>query len=300
MPQTRSRGQHKPVEPPVATPQPTKRKRGPKKEMTAEEKAAVQEVELAVSKRLAELEVERSCDNDLPTPRPLSESRRTSTLSQSNSRADISALVAQQRRASKEVAGGSAGGDSVSGTTGPSGRFLFHNDGYTDEEDHQMAARKLRRVVVPDPVTPVAAKVRRPTAVQKQDAERAKQAAKEAERLTKEDAKAKKAAERQAKAQAKDDERERKAEEKREKARAKARAKEAKDLEKKAKKAQVNVHAADSDDMVDELPSTLIGTNANAVGKDDNTGEQEKTERRDAKGNQAAVRKSFEPIMWLI
>jgi hypothetical protein len=75
-------------------------------------------------------------------------------------------------------------------------------------------------------------------------------------------AKAKKAADRQAKAQAKEDERERKAEERREKAREKARAKEAKDLEKKAKKA-----------VMDGPPSTLTGMKADAVRKDDNTGE---------------------------
>jgi hypothetical protein len=157
------------------------------------------------------------------------------------------------------------------------------NDGYTDEEDHQIPIRKLRKVVIPDPVTPVAAQVRRPTAVQKQDAERAKQAAKEAERLAKEEAKVKKTAERKAKAQAKEDERERKAEEKREKAREKAREKEAKDLEKKVKRAKTKLPAADSQvantTTTDGLPSALAGTKANAAGKVDNTGEQD--ERRD-------------------
>jgi len=267
MPQTRSHGQDKPVEPPVATSQPTKRKRGPKKKKTAEELEAEKEADLAVKKRLADLEVARSCDNDLPTPRPVSDSQRSTTLSQMSSRVDISALIAQQKCASKEVAGGSAADDSATGesaagdTPRPSGLFLYNN-GLTDEEENEVPIKRLRRVVVPDPVTPVAAKVRRPTAVQKQDAARAKEAAKEAERLAREDAKAKKAADRQAKAQAKEDERERKAEERREKAREKARAKEAKDLEKKAKKA-----------AMDGPPSTLTGTNADAVRKDDNTGE---------------------------
>ncbi|KAN0120646.1 hypothetical protein V8E52_004473 [Russula decolorans] len=242
MPQTCSHGQDKPVEPPVATSQPTKRKRGPKKKKTAEELEAEKEADLAVKKRLADLEVARSCDNDLPTPRPVSDSQRSTTLSQMSSRVDISALIAQQKCASKEVAGGSAADDSAT--------------------ENEVPIKRLRRVVVPDPVTPVAAKVRRPTAVQKQDAARAKEAAKEAERLAREDAKAKKAADRQAKAQAKEDERERKAEERREKAREKARAKEAKDLEKKAKKA-----------AMDGPPSTLTGTKADAVRKDDNTGE---------------------------
>ncbi|KAN0121154.1 hypothetical protein V8E52_003742 [Russula decolorans] len=224
MPQTRSHGQDKPVEPPVAMSQPTKRKRGPKKEKTAEELEAEKEADLAMS-----------------------------------SRVDISALIAQQKCASKEVAGGSAVDDSATGesaagdTPRPSGLFLY-NDGLTDEEENEVPIKRLRRVVVPDPVTPVAAK--------KQDAERAKEAAKEAERLAREDAKAKKAADHQAKAQAKEDKRERKAEERREKAREKARAKEAKDLEKKAKKA-----------AMDGPPSTLTGTNADAVRKDDNTGE---------------------------
>jgi hypothetical protein len=324
MPQTRSRRQETPVELPAATSQPTKRKRGPKKNITPEELAAAQEVERAVNQRLVDLEVGRSCDNDLPTPRPLSESRRSSTLSHTNSRADISALVAQQRRASKEFAGGSAAGESAAGglaaggsaaggTTEPSGLFSNDNDGYTDEEDHQIPIRKLRKVVIPDPVTPVASQVRRPTAVQKQDAERAKHAAKEAERLAKEDAKAKKTAERRAKAQAKEDERERKAEEKKERAREKAREKEAKDLEKKAKKAKAKLpvadsesHGADTGTMTsDGLPSALAGTN-DTLGKDNNTGEQEEeAERRDkekqasgvATGGKVSV---CEPIVWLI
>jgi len=184
-------------------------------------------------------------------------------------------LVAQQRHASKEVAGGSG----ASGTTEPSG-WLFNNNSLTDKKDHQIPIKKLRRVIVPDPVTPVAAKVQRPTVVQKQDAERAKEDVKKVERLAKEDAKVKKAAERQAKAQAKEDERERKAEEKREKAREKVRVKEAKEQAKKAKKMKVqdtdsqdkNMNTSDSN----ELPSTLTDTKANAAGKDDNTREQKK------------------------
>jgi len=136
MPQTRSHSQDKPVEPPVATSQPTKRKRGPKKKKTAEELEAEKEADLAVKKRLADLEVARSCDNDLPTPRPVSDSQRSTTLSQMSSRVDISALIAQQKCASKEVAGGSAADDSATGesaagdTPRPSGLFLY-NDGLT-------------------------------------------------------------------------------------------------------------------------------------------------------------------------
>jgi hypothetical protein len=284
MPKTRSHGQYKPVEPPVAT-QPTKRKRGPKKKTTAEEIGTTQEVQSAVNKRIAELEAARPCDNDVPTPRPQSDGRRSSTLSQTNSRADISALIAQQRRANQEVADGSAVGD----ITKPSG-FLFENDSNTDDdtddEEDQSPTKKPRKVVIPDPVTPVAARLRRPTAVEKHDMERAKWAAKEAERLAKEEAKVKKAAERQAKAQAKEEERERKAEEKRVRAREKATAKEAKDLERKTKRAKVNgdAQAADSHDV--PLPvngsTALTGTKANASGKEDNAGgEQMETEREE-------------------
>jgi len=275
MPQTCSHGQDKPVKPPVATSQHTKHKGNAPKKLTDKELAAAQEAELAVRKWLAELEVARTCDNNLPTPHPQSKSQRSSTLSQTNSQAEISALVAQQRHASKEVAGGSG----ASGTTEPSG-WLFNNNSLTDKEDHQIPIKKLRRVIVPDPVTPVAAKVQRPTVVQKQDAERAKEDVKKVERLAKEDAKVKKAAERQAKAQAKEDKRERKAEEKREKAREKVRVKEAKEQAKKAKKMKVqdtdsqdkNMNTSDSN----ELPSTLTDTKANAAGKDDNTREQKK------------------------
>ena len=163
--------------------------------MSAEEQEAAQQAKVAVSKQLAKLEVAHPCDNNLPTPCPQSESQHSSTtLSQTNSWADISALVAQQRCAEKEVAGRPAAGNiaagrsTAGGTTEPSG-WLFTNDGLIDEEDHQVLVKKFRRVVVPDPVTPVAAKARRPTVVQKQDVERAN-----------EEAKAKKAAEREAKA----------------------------------------------------------------------------------------------------
>lgn len=115
MPQTRSCHQEKPVEPPTATLQPTKRKRGPKKNITPKELAAAQEVKCAVNQWLVKLEVARSCDNDLPTARPQSESQHSSTLSHTNSCADISALVAQQQCASKEFAGGSAGNSAAGG-----------------------------------------------------------------------------------------------------------------------------------------------------------------------------------------
>lgn len=120
MPQTRSHGQHKPVKPPAATSQPTKRKHGPKKKTTTKELGAGQEIEGTGNKLLADLEVAHPCDNDLPTPRPLSDSRRSSTLSQTNSRANISALVAQQRR-----------GSATASTTEPSGGLPFDGDGYT-------------------------------------------------------------------------------------------------------------------------------------------------------------------------
>jgi len=148
MAQTRSHSQNKPSSPPVATSQCTKRKCGPKK-MSAEEQEAAQQAKVAVSKQLAKLEVAHPCDNDLPTPRPQSESQCSSTtLSQTNSWADISALVAQQRCAEKEVASRPAAGDIVAdgstagGTTEPSG-WLFTNDSLTDEEDHQVPVKKF-------------------------------------------------------------------------------------------------------------------------------------------------------------
>jgi hypothetical protein len=174
--------------------------------------------------------------------------------------------------------------------------LLLHNDGYTDDDDNPTPTRnfkKARKVVVPDPVTSVAARVRQPTAVQKHDAEKDKQAAKEVERIAKADTKVKKAAECQEKAQAKEVERERKAEERRERAKAKA----AKDLEKKAKKAEVNARAADSH------PSALTDE-ANASGKDDN-GEHETTDRSKDKptvatGSKVSGCSNLEPIIWLM
>jgi len=70
MPQTCSHGQDKPVKPPVATSQHTKRKGNAPKKLTDKELAAAQEAELAVRKWLAELEVACTCNNNLPTPRP--------------------------------------------------------------------------------------------------------------------------------------------------------------------------------------------------------------------------------------
>jgi hypothetical protein len=73
-------------------------------------------------------------------------------------------LIAQQRHASKEVANGSTVGntaadDTAAGsTTEPSGGLLFNNDGNMDEKD-PIPIKKLRKVVISDPVTPVAAQV---------------------------------------------------------------------------------------------------------------------------------------------
>ena len=111
--------------------------------MTAEELEALKETKRAVNKQLTDLEVACSCDNNLPTPCPVSDSQRSSTLSQTSSWVEISTLIAQQKLTSKEVASGSAADDSAAGGTArPSGPPLY-SDGLMDTEEYESPIRRL-------------------------------------------------------------------------------------------------------------------------------------------------------------
>ena len=86
-------------QPSADTVPPVKQKRNTKPKPTAASLAAdndtAAQAECIVNQQLANLEATHSCDENLPTPHPLSETRSTSTLSCSTSQKDIAALIAE-------------------------------------------------------------------------------------------------------------------------------------------------------------------------------------------------------------
>lgn len=304
-------------------PVPPKRKRAANKtkaadnQPTADDGEAAQQAENAVNRRLANLEAARSCDANQPTPRPVSSTRPTSTLSRSTSRKDITALVAEQRRSvsqpDKDLADGSAGNQpSPANAANPSGTLSEPEETYSDDGDDQSPIKKARTVIVPDPVTPVPPAARKLTAMQKREVEKVRLAAKEAEQAAKEDAAAKKVAEREAKAKAKEDEKikkkadakKKKEDEKEGKVKEKQRKKEAKELEKaaskkRAKKPQAQSNQPGDIDKPNSTPTTAVaegsGTKANAAGKDNSAKGQREGVK--GKGKEKGKRKADQSVV---
>ena len=288
-------------QPSADTVPPVKRKRNTKPKPTAASLAAdndtAAQAERIVNQRLANLEATRSCDENLPTPRPLSETRSTSTLSRSTSQKDIAALIAEHRHSGSQVSQASApsitaGQPPLSNTSNPLDS-LSNPEGYSDSDNDESPIKKARTVIIPDPVTPVVPVARKPTQRQKQEEKQAKDTAKEAAAVLKQELATKKAAERQEKEQAKADEKSRKKEDVRRKKDDEKAAKLAnKQVEKEAKAAEKAAKKGREKKTQITEPTTApavavvegSGTSGNSAEKDDNT----KGQRVEVKGKGAS------------
>ena len=118
------------------------------KQLKAQKVAASEEQQCTVNIQLANLEVGCSVNTNLPTPCPVDQSNSAAGLRCSNSWAEIASLIAQQKQSTNTA-------DVTAATSNLLVEEKAELDESSDNNEDETPSKRQRKVIIPDPQTPV-------------------------------------------------------------------------------------------------------------------------------------------------